>query len=156
MNHSETAPDQTPPEDSQRWRRLYEAEAEQRRRETQALQAQVAALKSELTLRKSQIDPDPERVRRLQQQVARLQDPVKLQRLLVEAVTECERLRLALSQEQQAHRQTRDSLMNTLVDAMAELRNRSEAPDPQSKTPSPAPPPPSSAQPLDRNGLQRA
>ncbi len=115
--------------DPDRWRRLYETEAQQRRSEVQALQAQVAQLKAELSLRQTLSEPDPNRLGRLQQHVSRIQDPAKLQRLLLEAGTECERLRLALAQERDAHRHTRDRLTATLVDTLAQLRDQQAPPN---------------------------
>ncbi len=136
MHHPDPANEAVAQADPDRWRKLYETEAQQRRSDVQTLQAQIAELKAALTLRKTLAEPDPSRVQRLQQQVCRIQEPLKLQRLLVEAATECERLRLTLTQEQLAHRHTRESLMATLSDAVAELRERSKhqnaAPTPKS------------------------
>lgn len=119
-----------------RWRELYNQEAEQRRKETKVYQDRINTLQSEIQLLK-QGGKSPEaqaaNKQQLWQELSRLETEEIKQKLL-EAIAqidqsqaEAERLREALKQEQIAHEQTRKSLTTALGDTVALLTSSTAA-----------------------------
>jgi len=110
-----------------RWRELYNQEAEQRRKETKVYQDRIDTLQSEIQLLKQGGKSPEERAateRQLWQELNRLETDEIKQKLL-EAIAqidqgkaEAERLREALRQEQIAHEQIRKSLTTALGDTV--------------------------------------
>jgi regulator of replication initiation timing len=119
-----------------RWRELYNQEAEQRRKETKVYQDMIDTLQSEIQLWKQGGKSPEERAateRQLWQELNRLETDEIKQKLL-EAIAqidqgkaEAERLREALSAEQIAHEQTRKSLTTALGDTVELLTQAQEA-----------------------------
>ncbi len=110
-----------------RWRELYNQEAEQRRKETKVYQDKIDTLQSEIQLLKQRGKSPEERAaneRQLWQELNRLETDEIKQKLLEaiaqidQAKAEAERLREALSAEQIAHEQTRKSLTTALGDTV--------------------------------------
>jgi DNA repair exonuclease SbcCD ATPase subunit len=110
-----------------RWRELYNQEAEQRRKETKVYQNRIDTLQSEIQLLKQGGKSPEERAaneRQLWQELNRLETDEIKQKLLEaiaqidQAKAEAERLREALSAEQIAHEQTRKSLTTALGDTV--------------------------------------
>jgi predicted nucleic acid-binding Zn-ribbon protein len=114
-----------------RWRRLYETEAQQRRQEAQSAQQAIDGLQAQLQSCQAPAavptDPaDPE----LESQLTNLSaEGIKAQLLAMWA--ERNRLVQALQQEQVAHERTRKELTTALADAM-ELLSKSRTPPDES------------------------
>lgn len=119
-----------------RWRELYNQEAEQRRKETKVYQNRIDTLQSEIQLLKQGGKSPEERAateRQLWQELNRLETDEIKQKLLEaiaqidQAKAEAERLREALSAEQIAHEQTRKSLTTALGDTVELLTGATAA-----------------------------
>lgn len=112
--------------EAERWRQVYQIEAQQRRTEAKAAQHQIALLQSELAQLQQQplalkgaspaVDQSANRtngsspeLQQLQQRLSRLQ-------------ADCDRLKEALHQEQTNHAKTRVNLTGALGDAIALVR----------------------------------
>jgi chromosome segregation ATPase len=110
------------------WRKLYEAEAQQRRRDTAAQSAKITRLQQAITEFEA-----PQKVNSIQfdAEVSRIQSNQsvgQLQVQLIAARKQCEQLKQLLQAEQSEHAQTRESLTAALgdaVDLLAKERPRS-------------------------------
>ncbi|MDZ7956804.1 MAG: hypothetical protein RMY34_02665 [Aulosira sp. DedQUE10] len=108
-------------ESAQKWRKLYNIEAEQRRTDTQLSQQAIASLKAELQKLQgldTGILPDATAVTAIQQEIAQLQSVDDLKAKLVTVIKERDRLLQALKTEQDNHAQTRNNLTTALGDAI--------------------------------------
>jgi membrane-associated HD superfamily phosphohydrolase len=108
-------------ESSQKWRQLYNTEAEQRRNDAQMSKQAIASIK--LELRKLQgigdgILPEPIATTIIQQEITQLTSVEELQAKLITVTKERDRLLQALKTEQDDHAQTRKSLTTALGDAI--------------------------------------
>lgn len=108
-------------ESAERWRKLYNTEAEQRRTDTQLSQQAIASLKAELQ-KVQGLDthalPDGTAITAIKQEIEQLQSVEELKAKLVTAIKERDRLLQALKTEQDNHAQTRDNLTTALGDAI--------------------------------------
>lgn len=119
-----------------RWRELYNQEAEQRRQETKAYQDTINALRAEIEeLKQGGKSPEELAVtqRQLIKELNRLETD-EIKQKLFEAIeqldqsrSEADRLHKALSNEQAAHEQTRKSLTTALGDTVELLTQSREA-----------------------------
>lgn len=118
-------------ESAEKWRKLYNTEAEQRRTDAQLSQQEIASLKAELKKMRGideTILPDADVNTAIQAEIIQIESVQELQAKLIEAVKERASLLLALKNEQESHAQTRKSLTTALGDAIDSLaRIRSEA-----------------------------
>ncbi len=110
-------------ESAQKWRQLYNTEAEQRRTDTQLSQQTIASLKAELhKLQGLEVDTlaagTPVAI---QQEIEQLKSVEDLQAKLIAAIKERDRLLQALKTEQDNHAQSRNSLTTALGDAIDSL-----------------------------------
>jgi hypothetical protein len=108
-------------ESSQKWRQLYNTEAEQRRNDAQMSKQAIASIK--LELRKLQgigdgILPETIATTIIQQEITQLTSVEELQAKLITVTKERDRLLQALKTEQDDHAQTRKSLTTALGDAI--------------------------------------
>ncbi|MDZ8104631.1 MAG: hypothetical protein RM338_03285 [Nostoc sp. DedQUE12a] len=110
-------------ESAQKWRQLYNTEAEQRRTDAQLSQQAIASLKADLHklqgIETGTLPTTP--VTEIQEEIAQLQSVEELQVLLSAAIKERDRLLQALKAEQDNHAQTRKSLTTALGDAIDSL-----------------------------------
>ncbi|MBD2409347.1 hypothetical protein FACHB389_26905 [Nostoc calcicola FACHB-389] len=116
-------------ESAQKWRQLYNTEAEQRRTDAQLSQQAIASLKASLhKLQGIETGTLPATaVPAIQQEIEQLQSVEELQGKLIAAIKERDRLLQALKTEQDSHAQTRQSLTTALGDAIDSLtRERAE------------------------------
>ncbi|BAZ01604.1 hypothetical protein NIES37_56070 [Tolypothrix tenuis PCC 7101] len=108
-------------ESAQKWRKLYNTEAEQRRTDTQLSQQAIASLKAELQ-RVQGLDtdalPDATAVTAIQQELSQIKSVDDLKTKLVTVIKERDRLLQALKTEQDNHAQTRNNLTTALGDAI--------------------------------------
>lgn len=115
-----------------RWRELYNTEAQQRRTEAKQAQETIESLKAEIQRLEGEAarakEEDAGSLSAIEQELGRLgpgELTAKLAKLLssrLEALQEVERLALALKEEQAAHAKTRDSLTIALGDTMERLK----------------------------------
>ncbi|MEL6164912.1 MAG: hypothetical protein AAFR37_14535 [Cyanobacteria bacterium J06628_3] len=108
-------------ESVEKWRKLYNTEAEQRRTDSQLFQQTVASLKAEIQQLKGIENatlPDSDTVTAIQQEVAQVSSLEELKTKLTVAMKERDRLLQALKTEQDKHSQTRQSLTTALGDAI--------------------------------------
>ncbi|AVH74268.1 hypothetical protein [Nostoc sp. 'Lobaria pulmonaria (5183) cyanobiont'] len=123
-------------ESAQKWRQLYNTEAEQRRTDTQLSQQLIASLKAELhKLQGFEVDTlaagTPVAI---QQEIEQLKSVEDLQAKLIAAIKERDRLLQTLKTEQDNHAQTRNSLTTALGDAIDSLtRERAGAEEQRSR-----------------------
>ncbi|MCS6815100.1 MAG: hypothetical protein NZ772_16220 [Cyanobacteria bacterium] len=105
------------------WRKLYETEAQQRRSDVMAAQAQIEQLRAtiEQLQKKPTISPDDATQAILQQELAGLKTPEQLRQKLLELMMERDRLTTALETEQANHAYTRRTLTTALGDTVALL-----------------------------------
>lgn len=114
-------------ESTEKWRKLYNTEAEQRRNDAQLFQQTIASLKAEIQKLKGIEDatlPDSETVTAIQQEVAQLTTVEDLKTKLTLTMKERDRLLQALKTEQENHLQTRKSLTTALGDAIDGLKRQ--------------------------------
>ncbi|MBF2067525.1 MAG: hypothetical protein IGS39_24375 [Calothrix sp. C42_A2020_038] len=118
-------------ESAEKWRKLYNTEAEQRRTDAQLLHQEVASLKAELKKMRGideTILPDADVNTAIQKEISQIESVKELQAKLIEVTKERASLLLALKTEQESHAQTRKSLTTALGDAIDSLtRLRAEA-----------------------------
>ncbi|AKG23629.1 hypothetical protein [Calothrix sp. 336/3] len=111
-------------ESAQKWRQLYNTEAEQRRTDTQLSQQAIATLKGEIQrlqgLETAQLN-DADSHKTIQQQISQITSTEELQAKLLTLTKERDRLQQALKTEQDNHLQTRKSLTTALCDAIDSL-----------------------------------
>ncbi len=117
-------------ESAEKWRKLYNTEAEQRRTDSQLFQQTIASLKAEIQKLQGIEDatlPDNETVTAIQQEVAQLSSLEELKTKLTAAMKERDRLLQALKTEQDNHSQTCKSLTTALGDAIDGLKRQQGA-----------------------------
>jgi hypothetical protein len=111
-------------ESAEKWRKLYNTEAEQRRSDALLSQQAIASLKTELQKIKG-IDetklPDADTNTNIKAEIAVIDSIQELQTKLIAATKERDRLMGALKSEQENHSQTRKSLTTALGDAIDSL-----------------------------------
>ena len=115
-------------ESAEKWRKLYNTEAEQRRTDSQLFQQTLASMKAEIAPYFTNFQqlkgldnatlPDSDTVTAIQQEVAQLSSLEDLKTKLTVAMKEKDRLLQALKTEQDKHSQTRQSLTTALGDAI--------------------------------------
>ena len=108
-------------ESSEKWRKLYNTEAEQRRTDVQLFQQTIGSLKSEIQQIKGIDDgklPDAQTATKIQDEVEQLNSIKELKVKLIGVMKERDRLQQALKTEQEMHIQTRKSLTTALGDAI--------------------------------------
>ncbi|HEY9803135.1 MAG TPA: hypothetical protein V6D25_22430 [Leptolyngbyaceae cyanobacterium] len=111
-------------ESAEKWRKLYNTEAEQRRTDADFFRQTIASLKTEIQQLKGidgQTLPDAKASVGIQQELAQIRTVEDLKAKLVEVIKERDRLRQALKTEQENHAQTRKSLTTALGDAIDSL-----------------------------------
>ncbi|BBD67350.1 hypothetical protein NIES4072_53560 [Nostoc commune NIES-4072] len=123
-------------ESAQKWRQLYNTEAEQRRTDAQLSQQAIASLKAELhKLQGLEMETlaagTP--VTAIQQEIEQLKSVEELQAKLIAVIKERDRLLQALKTEQDNHAQTRNSLTTALGDAIDSLTQERAAAEKESK-----------------------
>ncbi|MEH2387872.1 MAG: hypothetical protein V7K14_19260 [Nostoc sp.] len=110
-------------ESAQKWRQLYNTEAEQRRTDAQLSQQAIASLKADMHklqgLEVEMATGTP--VTANQQEIEQLKSVEELQAKLIAVIKERDRLLQALKTEQDNHAQTRNSLTTALGDAIDSL-----------------------------------
>ncbi|MGB3653099.1 MAG: hypothetical protein WBA41_18025 [Rivularia sp. (in: cyanobacteria)] len=117
-------------ESAEKWRKLYNTEAEQRRTDSQLFQQTIASLKAEIQKLQGIEDatlPDSDTATAIQQEVAQLSGVEDLKTKLTLALKERDRLLQALKTEQDKHSQTRQSLTTALGDAIDGLKRQQAA-----------------------------
>ena len=97
--------------EADKWRRRYEVEAQQRRKEYAIAQQTIQQLRAEVQ-QLCQLRPNAPVLSPASQ------PPATLQTALTQVEAERDRLVEALAQEQEAHARTRDNLIGALSDAM--------------------------------------
>jgi hypothetical protein len=118
-------------ESSQKWRQLYNTEAEQRRADAKMHQEAIVSVKAE-TQKFSGINAETgiDKTTAIQKQIAQFNSIEELQTQLLEVIQERDCLLQALKLEQENHAQTRKSLTTALGDAIDSLaRSRAESKD---------------------------
>jgi uncharacterized small protein (DUF1192 family) len=114
---------------AEKWRKLYNTEAEQRRTDAQMAQQTIASLKVEIEkikgieearLNDSTIDQS------LENTFSHITSVDELKTKLIALTKECHRLQQALKIEQENHAQTRKSLTTALGDAIDGLKKERE------------------------------
>ncbi len=108
-------------ESAQKWRKLYNTEAEQRRTDANLAQQAIAALKIEIRQLKgleSGILIDEKASTAAQAEIQQIQSLAELQGKLIAMMKERDRLLQALKTEQENHSQTRKNLTTALGDAI--------------------------------------
>lgn len=104
------------------WRQLYDAEAKQRREETEPLQLTVKTLRTELAaLQARQAAPDDVSQILNTEGDLDLESVEGLRTQLVKALQQCDRLQKALEAERDDHAETRQSLTTALGEAIDAL-----------------------------------
>ena len=110
-------------ESAQKWRQLYNTEAEQRRTDAQLSQQAIASLKADLHklqgIETGTLAATP--VTAIQQEIEQLKSMEDLQARLIAMIKERDRLLQALKTEQDNHAQTRNNLTTALGDAIDSL-----------------------------------
>ena len=109
-------------ESSQKWRQLYNTEAEQRRADAKMHQEAILAVKAEFQ-KFSGINSEAgaDNTIAIQQQIAQFSSIEELQNQLLQVVQERDCLLQALKLEQENHARTRKSLTTALGDAIDSL-----------------------------------
>ncbi|MEH1854005.1 MAG: hypothetical protein V7L11_20540 [Nostoc sp.] len=111
-------------ESAQKWRQLYNTEAEQRRTDAQLSQQAIASLKADLHklqgLETGTLEPGTT-VKAIEQEIEQLKSVEDLQAKLIAVIKERDRLLQALKTEQDNHAQSRNSLTTALGDAIDSL-----------------------------------
>ncbi|MGF2013397.1 hypothetical protein [Nostoc sp. DedVER01b] len=125
-------------ESAQKWRQLYNTEAEQRRTDAQLSQQAIASLKADLhKLRGFGFEvetlPAETSVTAIQKEIEQLKSVEELQAKLIAVTQERDRLLQALKTEQDSHAQTRNSLTTALGDAIDSLTRERAAAEKESK-----------------------
>ncbi|MBD0387307.1 MAG: hypothetical protein ICV54_12495 [Nostoc sp. C3-bin3] len=123
-------------ESAQKWRQLYNTEAEQRRTDAQLSQQAIASLKADLhKLRGLEVETlaagTPATA--IKQEIEQLKSVEDLQAKLIAVIKERDRLLQALKTEQDNHAQTRNSLTTALGDAIDSLTQERARKEKESK-----------------------
>ncbi|RCJ27541.1 hypothetical protein A6770_25715 [Nostoc minutum NIES-26] len=123
-------------ESAEKWRKLYNTEAEQRRTDAHLSQQAIASLKVEIQKLKgieAGILVDGKTTTAIQQEIQQIQSVKELQAKLIAVTKERDRLLQALKTEQDNHAQTRKSLTTALGDAIDSLARERKSEQGQSK-----------------------
>jgi cell shape-determining protein MreC len=108
-------------ESAEKWRKLYNTEAEQRRTDTHLFQQTIASLKAEIHKLQG-IDAatlaDGKATAAMQAEIKQIYAVEELQAKLIAVTKERDRLLQAFKTEQESHAQTRKSLTTALGDAI--------------------------------------
>jgi chromosome segregation ATPase len=105
-----------------RWRQMYNTEAQQRRVESQAAQQEIAALREQLNQRQDPVYSGQNiQGVAIRAEVASLKSVETLQLKLSAALEELDSLKAALKLEQENHAQTRRSLTAVIGDTVDQL-----------------------------------
>ncbi|MFN6571021.1 hypothetical protein [Dendronalium sp. ChiSLP03b] len=123
-------------ESAEKWRKLYNTEAEQRRTDAHLSQQAIASLKVEIQKLKgieAGILVDGKITTAIQQEIQQIQSVKELQGKLIAVTKERDRLLQALKTEQDNHAQTRKSLTTALGDAIDSLARERKSEQGQSK-----------------------
>ncbi|BAU08720.1 hypothetical protein NIES592_20090 [Fischerella major NIES-592] len=111
-------------ESAEKWRKLYNTEAEQRRTDAQLSKQAIASLQVQIQrlqgIEVAQLN-DGAATAAIQQEIAQIQSIEELKAKLVATIKERDRLQQALKNEQDEHAQTRKSLTTALGDAIDSL-----------------------------------
>jgi hypothetical protein len=111
-------------ESAEKWRKLYNTEAEQRRTDANLSRQALTSLKVELQKLQGiegEILTDAKVTTAIKQEIAQIQSVEELQVKLITVTKERDRLLQALKTEQENHAQTRKSLTTALGDAIDSL-----------------------------------
>ncbi len=109
-------------ESSQKWRQLYNTEAEQRRADAKMHQEAILAVKAEFQKFSGiNSEADADNTIAIQQQIAQFSSIEELQNQLLQVIQERDCLLQALKLEQENHARTRKSLTTALGDAIDSL-----------------------------------
>lgn len=111
-------------ESAEKWRKLYNTEAEQRRTDANLSRQALTSLKVELQKLQGiegEILTDAKVTTAIQQEIAQIQSVEELQAKLITVTKERDRLLQALKTEQDNHAQTRKNLTTALGDAIDSL-----------------------------------
>ncbi|WP_373526488.1 hypothetical protein [Nostoc sp.] len=111
-------------ESAQKWRQLYNIEAEQRRTDAHLSQQAIASLKADMhKLQSLEVETlaGGTPVIAIQQEIEQLKSVEDLQAKLIAVIKERDHLLQALKTEQDNHAQTRNSLTTALGDAIDSL-----------------------------------
>ena len=114
-------------ETANKWRKLYNTEAEQRRRDANLAQQTIISLKAEIHQLKGMDTgtlADGEASTTAAAEIRQIQSLEELQNQLIVIMKERDRLLQALKTEQQNHAQTRKSLTTALGDAIDGLTKK--------------------------------
>ena len=125
-------------ESAQKWRQLYNTEAEQRRTDAQLAQQAIASLKADLhKLQGLEMETLPAEtpVTAIQQEIEQLKSVEELRAKLITVIKERDRLLQALKTEQDNHAQTRNSLTTALGDAIDSLTRQRAKGEKESQSP---------------------
>jgi hypothetical protein len=117
---------------SQKWRQLYNTEAEQRRIDARMYQQAILSLEAKIQTfsginEESSINAD--KITTTQAEIAKIESLEELQSQLLDVITERDSLLQALKLEQENHSQTRKSLTTALgdaIDGLAQARLQAE------------------------------
>jgi cysteinyl-tRNA synthetase len=123
-------------ESAQKWRQLYNTEAEQRRTDAQLSQQAIASLKADLhKFRGLEVETLAAETpaTAIKQEIEQLKSVEDLQAKLIAVIKERDRLLQALKTEQHNHAQTRNSLTTALGDAIDSLTQERARKEKESK-----------------------
>ncbi len=108
-------------ESSEKWRKLYNTEAQQRRTDVQLLQQTISSLKAEINqirgVNEVQLT-EKTNLTSVEEEIEQFKSKEELKAKLIELTKERSRLQQALSIEQENHAQTKQSLTTALGDAI--------------------------------------
>jgi chromosome segregation ATPase len=113
----------------EKWRKLYNTEAEQRRSDAQMAQQTIASLKKQIEQIKgidTELLDDLTIANAIQQEVEQIKSVEELKTQLIAVTKERDRILQALKTEQDNHAQTRKSLTTALGDAIDRLTRERE------------------------------
>lgn len=99
-------------------RRLYEAEAQQRRRDVDIYSQKIKRLQQALAEYQSPPDENTGKLAAEIESIQRIQSVEQLQSQLIATTKQCAQLKVLLEAEQADHAQTRESLTTALGDAV--------------------------------------
>ncbi|MDM9385334.1 hypothetical protein QUB80_32280 [Chlorogloeopsis sp. ULAP01] len=111
-------------ESAQKWRKLYNTEAEQRRTDAEFSKQTIASLKTEIErLRGIEEERFNEVTAKtaIQQEIAQIKSLEELKAKVISVIKERDRLQQALKTERENHAQTRKNLTTALGDAIDSL-----------------------------------
>lgn len=112
-------------ESADKWRQLYNNEAQQRRTEARLVQQQLETLKSQIRQIQGEVltakSDDSQAMSAIDQELAQLETVEDLKAKLKEIMLERDRLIDALKTEQASHAQTRKNLTAVIGDTMEQL-----------------------------------